>query len=48
MTCDIGKTCYAAVNSYRRKTVDIHEVNYMNVFYDQMFKITNKDKLHVR
>ena len=35
MICEIGKTCYNAIGSCRRKTVVIYVFNYSNIFYDQ-------------
>ena len=34
MMCEIGQTCNNAVDIYRRKTVEIYIVNYINIFYD--------------
>ena len=35
MTCEIGKTCDDAVDSYRRKTAEIYAVNYANILYNK-------------
>ena len=43
MMCEIGKTCYDAVESNRRKTVDSYAVNYGNIFYDQSIQQGNEN-----